>query len=99
MDVTFLESETFFPPQASNSPLQGKIRDEKEQNWFGPKWLGVEDGPSSKDGFVENRPSSKDGPCFEDNSAHPNDGNRMTEPNVQISSEDDSSSMVEPISS
>ncbi|KAF7145766.1 hypothetical protein RHSIM_Rhsim04G0082900 [Rhododendron simsii] len=33
MDVTFLESETFFPSSVSNSSLQGEIRDE-EQNWW-----------------------------------------------------------------
>ena len=31
MDVTFLESDTFFPSSASNSTLQGEIQDE-EQN-------------------------------------------------------------------
>jgi len=33
MDVTFLESNTFFPSPASNSTLQGEHRDE-EQNWL-----------------------------------------------------------------
>ncbi|KAK2991229.1 hypothetical protein RJ640_018312 [Escallonia rubra] len=40
MDVTFLESETFFPKQATHSSLQGEILSE-EPNW--KKWPGFED--------------------------------------------------------
>ena len=32
MDVTFLESDTFYSPLVSNCSLQGEIQDE-EQNW------------------------------------------------------------------
>uniref|UniRef100_A0A2N9IGY8 Integrase catalytic domain-containing protein n=1 Tax=Fagus sylvatica TaxID=28930 RepID=A0A2N9IGY8_FAGSY len=45
MDVTFLESDTFFPSPASNSTLQGELRDE-EQNWWGSEELHVEDNPA-----------------------------------------------------
>uniref|UniRef100_A0A2N9HDA0 Reverse transcriptase Ty1/copia-type domain-containing protein n=1 Tax=Fagus sylvatica TaxID=28930 RepID=A0A2N9HDA0_FAGSY len=45
MDVTFLESDTFFPSPASNSTLQGELRDE-EQNWWGSEELDVEDNPA-----------------------------------------------------
>ena len=37
MDVTFVETETFFPP---NSPLQGETRQE-EQNWTELNWPSV----------------------------------------------------------
>ncbi|KAK2989526.1 hypothetical protein RJ640_001935 [Escallonia rubra] len=40
MDVTFLESETLFPKQATHSSLQEEIQS-KEQNW--KKWPGFED--------------------------------------------------------
>ncbi|KAL6337829.1 hypothetical protein AAG906_002294 [Vitis piasezkii] len=42
MDVTFLESETFFSSSVSTSSLQGEIRDEK-LNWW--TWRGFEDNP------------------------------------------------------
>ena len=42
MDVTFLESETFFPSLVSTSSLQGEIRDQ-ELNWW--TWQGFEDNP------------------------------------------------------
>ncbi|RVW39236.1 Retrovirus-related Pol polyprotein from transposon TNT 1-94 [Vitis vinifera] len=42
MDVTFLESETFFSSSVSTSSLQGEIRDE-ELNWW--TWQGFEDNP------------------------------------------------------
>uniref|UniRef100_A0A2N9I8R7 Integrase catalytic domain-containing protein n=1 Tax=Fagus sylvatica TaxID=28930 RepID=A0A2N9I8R7_FAGSY len=45
MDVTFLESDTFFPSSASNSTLQRELRDEK-QNWWGSEELDVEDNPT-----------------------------------------------------
>ena len=45
MDVTFLESDTFFPSPASNSTLQGELRDEV-QNWWGSEELHVEDNPA-----------------------------------------------------
>ncbi|RVX13422.1 Retrovirus-related Pol polyprotein from transposon TNT 1-94 [Vitis vinifera] len=45
MDVTFVETETFFPP---NSPLQGKTRQE-EQNWIELNW------PSVSEIYVEPR--------------------------------------------
>jgi hypothetical protein len=42
MDVTFLESETFFPASFPNSPRQGEISDD-EQNWLPFDWLNVND--------------------------------------------------------
>jgi len=52
MDVTFLESNTFFSSPASNSTLQGELQDE-EQNWLdneqhllGGEGLDVEDCPA-----------------------------------------------------
>ena len=42
MDVTFLESKTFFPSSVSISSLQGEIRDEA-LNWW--TWQGFEDNP------------------------------------------------------
>ena len=42
MDVTFLESETFFPSSVSTLSLQREIRDEK-LNWW--TWQGFEDKP------------------------------------------------------
>lgn len=42
MDVTFLESDTFFPSPVSNSPLQGEIHGE-DQNWLDVEVLDVND--------------------------------------------------------
>ena len=42
MDVTFLESETFFPSSVSTLSLQREIGDEK-LNWW--TWQGFEDNP------------------------------------------------------
>jgi hypothetical protein len=45
MDVTFVESEPFFP--APNSALQGETRDE-EQNWVHFDWSTVPDTGTSE---------------------------------------------------
>lgn len=48
MDVTFLESETFFPKQATHSSLQGEILSE-EQNWENwPSFEAIEHGKLSR---------------------------------------------------
>ena len=60
MDVTFLESKTFFPKQATHSSLQGEILSE-EQNWV--NWPGFEDTSSSNLGDYQkddNTPQSTD---------------------------------------
>lgn len=38
MDATFLESDTFFPPPLSTSPLEGQVQNE-EQNCINFEWL------------------------------------------------------------
>ncbi|WJZ84417.1 hypothetical protein VitviT2T_004022 [Vitis vinifera] len=73
MDVTFLESENFFPSPVSNSPLQGEIHGE-ERNWLDVEILDVGDNlahPNDGNNMVED---------VGDNLAHPNDGNDMVEP-------------------
>ena len=46
MDVTFLESETYYNSTTSNSPLQGENYGE-EMNWLQFDWPGVNDsGPN-----------------------------------------------------
>ena len=42
MDVTFLESDTFFPSPVSNSPFQGEIHGE-ERNWLDVEVLDIGD--------------------------------------------------------
>lgn len=42
MDVTFLESDTFFPSPISNSPLQGEIHGE-DRNWLDVEVLDIGD--------------------------------------------------------
>jgi hypothetical protein len=42
MDVTFLESETFFSSSVPNSPRQGEIRND-EPNWLQFDWLSLKD--------------------------------------------------------
>ncbi|KAL6319103.1 hypothetical protein AAG906_001576 [Vitis piasezkii] len=55
MDVTFLESEIFFPSPVSNSPLQGEIHGE-ERNWLDVEMLDVGDNlahPNDGNDMVE----------------------------------------------
>ena len=54
MDVTFLESETFFPSSASNSSFQGEMQDEK-QNWKNwENWSGLGGCPIQFNNEVKN---------------------------------------------
>lgn len=93
MDVTFLESDTFFPSPASNSTLQGELRDE-EHNWLGCEGLDVENNPTHiNDG---NDMIERD---VQDNPTHMNDGNDMIEPDVHTVLGVDMYPRTEPVSS
>lgn len=47
VDVTFLESETFFPASLPNSLRHGEISDD-EHNWLPFDWLNVNDSEIHK---------------------------------------------------